>query len=92
MIRALVVQLLQAVAMATAGILGVILAVADPAVVVLGGPWGTHPRLIDAVRASVRTLGRGPAVRAARILHEPSLTGARAEALEQLRLAIIATR
>jgi predicted NBD/HSP70 family sugar kinase len=85
-------QLLRTVAMATAGVLGAILAVADPEVVVLGGPWGTHPRLIDAVRECVATLGRGPSVRAAQILQEPSLAGARAAALEQLRSAIVSTR
>jgi predicted NBD/HSP70 family sugar kinase/predicted transcriptional regulator len=74
------------IAVAVAGAVSALVALADPAVVLLGGPWG--PAILDAVRA-VPTPRPVP-LAAATITHEPALAGARAAALEQLRDAVIA--
>ena len=65
-------------------------ALADPAAVVVGGPWGSHPVVVDAIAAAVDRLPRPVPVRAARLTVEPSLAGARGEALDRLRAEIVA--
>ena len=75
---------------AVAGVLSAAVALADPAVVVIGGPWGRDPRLLEAIRAAFAHAPRHVPVEAAAIDAEPALTGARAAALQQLRDAIVA--
>jgi predicted NBD/HSP70 family sugar kinase len=77
---------------AIAGLLSAAIALADPAVVLLGGPWGRHPNVLAAVARAFAQAPRHVPVRAATIDHEPSLAGARVAALAQLRDAIVAAR
>lgn len=83
---------LEAIAVAVAGVLAATVALADPALVVLGGPWGSHPPVLEAVRAAFGGHPRHVPVRPATVTAEPSLSGARTHALESLRAAIIAAR
>jgi predicted NBD/HSP70 family sugar kinase len=79
-------------ARAIAGLLSATVALADPAVVLLGGPWGRDPNVLAAVAREFAQAPRPVPVQAAAIDHEPSLAGARDAALQQLRDAVVATR
>ncbi|MEU7874465.1 ROK family transcriptional regulator [Dactylosporangium sp. NPDC049140] len=78
----------RAVGLAVAGVVAAIVALADPGLVVVGGPWG--PALLGAVRAAVAELPRTVPVEAAVLRREPALTGARRDALDRLRDALVA--
>ncbi|WP_326999739.1 ROK family transcriptional regulator [Dactylosporangium sp. NBC_01737] len=91
-VPALLAADLDTVARAVAGVLAAVVALADPALVVLGGPWGSDPAVLAAVSAAFGALPRHVPVRAPACTGEPSLTGARTHALATLRAAIIATR
>ena len=75
---------------AIAGVLAAVVALADPEIVVVGGPWGSHPVLLDLIAATTARLPRHARVRAAGLTAEPSLAGVRLEALSRLRSAILA--
>jgi predicted NBD/HSP70 family sugar kinase len=77
---------------AIAGLLSAAVALADPAVVLLGGPWGQHPAVLAAVAREFARAPRHVPVHAASVDDEPSLAGARAAALQRLRDAIVAAR
>ena len=79
-------------ARAIAGLLSATVALADPAVVLLGGPWGRHPKVLAAVAREFAKAPRHVPVEAAAVEDEPSLSGARTAALEQLRDAVVAAR
>ena len=76
-------------ARAVCGVLSAAVALADPEVVLLGGPWGASVR--DAVAQEFARAPRHVPVEAAGADDEPALAGARATALEQLRDAVVAT-
>lgn len=76
---------LTAVARAVSGVINAMVALLDPSTVVLAGSWGTHPRLVDAVRATVEAGARPVTIETAREPTAASLAGARAAALERLR-------
>ncbi|WP_406067887.1 ROK family transcriptional regulator [Micromonospora sp. NBC_01638] len=80
----------QALGQAVSGVLAAIVALTDPRLVLIGGPWGSHPAILDAVTTAFTRMPRHVEVRPARLTEEPSLAGARAEALDRLRSAIIA--
>ncbi|MGW0231555.1 ROK family transcriptional regulator [Actinopolymorpha singaporensis] len=75
---------------ALGGTLVAIAALADPETVIVGGPWGTHPAVLETINSAVGNLPRRLEIRAAQLTVEPSLTGARAEALTRLRKAVVA--
>ena len=75
---------------AVSGVLAAAVALTDPELVVLGGPWGAHPAMLEAVRAEFGAQPRHVPVRAAGVLDEPSLCGARSAALHELRAAVLA--
>jgi predicted NBD/HSP70 family sugar kinase len=75
---------------AIAGVVAAITAVTDPQIVILGGPWGSHPAIINTVATAVATMPRQVPVRAAQVTAEPALAGARADALHRLRNTIVA--
>jgi predicted NBD/HSP70 family sugar kinase len=81
---------LEPVARAVCGALSAAVALADPAVIVLGGPWGRH--VLPAVAREFARAPRHVPVEAAAVEHEPALTGARAAALRELRDAIVRLR
>jgi predicted NBD/HSP70 family sugar kinase len=76
-------------ARAIAGAVAALIALADPEVVVLGGSWGTHPALEQAIRTHLARLPRSVALRAAAVHDQPALAGARQRAIHQLRASII---
>ncbi|HEY4603469.1 MAG TPA: ROK family transcriptional regulator [Blastococcus sp.] len=79
-----------ALAEAIGGVVAALVALSDPAAVVLGGTWGNHPALFPAVAAELAGLPRHVAVLGAQVTAEPSLTGARDQALRELRAVILA--
>jgi predicted NBD/HSP70 family sugar kinase len=79
----------QVMAEAVSGVLAALVALVDPGLVVIGGSWGRHPVIIDAVSAAFGRLPRHVPVRAAELTDQPSLAGARSDALSRLRSAIV---
>jgi predicted NBD/HSP70 family sugar kinase len=78
-----------ALARAVSGVLCAAVALSDPELVVLGGLWGSHPAMLEAVREDLGAQPRSVPVRAAAVLDQPSLRGARASALQALRAAVL---
>ena len=78
-----------ALARAVAGVLSAVVALTDPAVVLVGGPWGRHPSVLAAVAREFADAPRHVPVEAAAVTDEPALAAARETALQQLRDAII---
>jgi predicted NBD/HSP70 family sugar kinase len=79
-------------ARAVAGALSAVVALTDPAVVLVGGSWGRHPSVLAAVAREFAHAPRSVGVEAAAVTDEPVLAAARAAALEQLRDAIVTAR
>jgi predicted NBD/HSP70 family sugar kinase len=77
-----------ALARAICDVLAALVALSDPALVIIGGTWGSDPEILTAIKARSRDLPRSMATDTPSVGYEPSLTGARTEALEQLRTAI----
>ena len=75
---------------AVSGVLAAVVALSDPELIIIGGSWGAHPLILDAITTAFAPMPRHVAVRAAKLSAEPSLTGARTDALNRLRLAIVA--
>ena len=82
----------QAVAAAIAGVLAAAVAFTDPEVIVIGGSWGIHPTVIEAVSAAFSEHPRHVPVRAATVMDDAPLTGARNHAVKQLRALITGYR
>jgi predicted NBD/HSP70 family sugar kinase len=74
---------------AIGGVLAALVAIADPAVIIAGGPWGSHLAVGEVIAGAAARLPRPVPVRTAEVTTEPSLAGARADALLRLRAAII---
>jgi predicted NBD/HSP70 family sugar kinase len=81
----------QALGQAISGVLAAAVALADPEVVIIGGSWGTHPVILETIREATGRLPRHVPVRPAEVTVEPSLAGARTDALRRLRSGILAT-
>jgi predicted NBD/HSP70 family sugar kinase len=79
-----------ALGQAVSGVLAAVVALCDPELIVIGGSWGVHPLVLGAITTAFTRMPRHVAVRAARLSAEPSLTGARTDALHRLRSAIVA--
>jgi predicted NBD/HSP70 family sugar kinase len=77
-------------ARAVSGVLAAAVALADPEVVLLGGPWGRDPAVLAAITEEFARAPRHVPVEAASVDDEPALTGARDTALRQLRDVIVA--
>ncbi|WP_307830970.1 ROK family transcriptional regulator [Nucisporomicrobium flavum] len=80
----------EALGRALGGVIAALVALADPAAVVVGGPWGGNEAILDAVRAGFAGGPRKVAIRAAATTALPALTGARLDAASRLRAAIVA--
>jgi predicted NBD/HSP70 family sugar kinase len=74
--------------MAVGGVVSAAVALTDPAVVVIGGTWGTGEAVLGAVRGACDRLARPVALRPARVTENAPLAGARAQAVRDLRSAI----
>ena len=79
----------ETVGRAVAGALSGVVALTDPALVLVGGPWGRHPSVLAAVAREFADAPLHVPVEAAVVTVEPSLTAARETALEQLREAVV---
>jgi predicted NBD/HSP70 family sugar kinase len=78
-----------ALARAVAGALSAVVALTDPAVVLVGGPWGRQPSVLALVAHEFADAPRSVPVQAAAVNDEPALAAARETALQQLRDAVI---
>lgn len=74
-------------ARAVGGVIAAIVALADPARVVVGGSWG--PALVADIRAAVAGMPRAVPVEPASGGRDADLAGARQDALHRLRAAIV---
>lgn len=74
---------------AVADVVAGLIAFCDPAFVVLAGPWGSHPALHRAVDVAVGRRPRRVELRPPRAGTDPSLTGARTDAVARLRSTIL---
>ena len=83
-------RLRTALAEAICGVLAALVVLADPRLVVIGGTWGTHPAVLEAIAGEFGRLPRHVPLRVARVTTEPSLAGARRQAVHDLRAAILA--
>lgn len=73
---------------AVTGVLAALTALVDPQTVVFGGPVGGHPAFVEAIRERQTGTPREVAVRAAAVVAEPAITGARTHALDALRVGL----
>jgi predicted NBD/HSP70 family sugar kinase len=80
----------RALGQAVSGALAAVVALTDPQLVIIGGSWGSHPAIIDAIAAGTARLPWPVPVRGAELTQEPSLAGARLDALSRLRSHIVA--
>jgi len=80
-----------ALGQAVSGALAAIVALTDPELVIIGGSWGGHPAILGAIAAGTAGLPWPVPVRGAELTGNPSLAGARIDALSRLRSDIIAT-
>lgn len=80
----------EALGEATAGVIGALVALADPRVVVIGGEWGTQPAVLESVTTAVARHPREVSLRAARVGDEPALAGARQQARDQFQAVVLA--
>jgi predicted NBD/HSP70 family sugar kinase len=79
-----------ALGQAVSGVLAAIVALADPGLVIIGGSWGRHPAVMEAVSSAFARLPRHVPVRAAGLTDQASLAGARSDTVGRLRSAIVA--
>ncbi len=73
---------------AVAGVISAAVALTDPAVVIIGGTWGTEPLILEAVRAACEGLARPVEIRPAMVTGNAPLAGARERAVRELQSAI----
>jgi predicted NBD/HSP70 family sugar kinase len=83
-------DLRRALGQAISGVLAAIVALADPGLVVVGGCWGRHPVVLEVISSAFAGLTRQVPVRPAALTDQPSLAGARSDAVRRLRSAIVA--
>ena len=80
----------QALGQAISGVLAAIVALTDPGLVIIGGSWGRHPVVMETISSAFARLPRHVPVGAAELTDQPSLAGARSDAVRRLRSAIVA--
>ena len=78
----------EVLATAVSGVVSAAVTLTDPAVVVVGGPWGTNPVILEAVQAAVGRLYRPVTLRPVLVTENAPLAGARTRAIHDLRSAI----
>ncbi|UQA92073.1 ROK family transcriptional regulator [Streptomyces halobius] len=81
-------QTCTALARAIGGVLAAAVSLADPQMIVIGGEWGGHPRMVTAIDDHFSHTPRPVPVTAA-ALASPELAGARTRAVEELRSLIV---
>ena len=75
---------------AVGGVLAAVIALTDPELIIIGGSWGSSPLILETITADTARLPRSVPVRGAELTGNPSLAGARIDALSRLRSDIIA--
>jgi predicted NBD/HSP70 family sugar kinase len=90
LLRAVETTAVEVLSRAVCGVLSAAVSLTDPEVVLVGGSWGRHPAVLEAIAGAFARAPRHVPVEAATVDDEPALTGAREAALEQLRDAIVA--
>jgi predicted NBD/HSP70 family sugar kinase len=75
---------------AVSGVLAAVVALTDPGLIIIGGSWGRHPGILETITSGAARLPRTVPVQGAALTDNPSLAGARTDALSRLREAIIA--
>ena len=75
---------------AISGVVAAVIALTDPELVIIGGSWGSSPVILETIAADTARLPRAVPVRGAELTGNPSLAGARIDALSRLRSDIIA--
>ena len=75
---------------AVGGVLAAVVALTDPELIIIGGSWGSSPVILETIIADTARLPRAVPVRGAELTGNPSLAGARIDALSRLRSDIIA--
>jgi predicted NBD/HSP70 family sugar kinase len=78
-----------ALGQAVSGVLAAVVALTDPELIIIGGAWGNCPVILEAIAACTAHLPRTVPVRGAELTDNPSLDGARIDALSRLRSDII---
>jgi hypothetical protein len=82
-------KVLGALAVAISGVLSSVIALCDPELIVLGGPWGGRPAVVDAVRGAAVGLRQPVEVQAAVVTGHAPLSGARTAAIRALGDSIV---
>lgn len=80
-----------AIAVAVCGVLVTFVALTDPEVIIIGGPWG-RPELITAVAERLARQPRGVALRSSALISDAALTAARSWAVHDLQSELLSTR
>ena len=80
----------QILSQAVSAVLAAFVALTDPQLIIMGGSWGSHPVILEAIAAAAARLPRPVPIQAAALTDEPALIGARADALSRLRSGIVA--
>jgi len=75
---------------AVSGVIAAVVALTDPAAIVIGGRWGGDPGILEAIRDGFSQGPRHVPIRAAAVTGEAPLAGARRYAVARLRAAIVA--
>ena len=83
------ITVLDTLARAIGSVLSSVVALCDPELVVLGGPWGCRPAVVDAVRAAAVGLRQPIDVRPALVTEQAPLSGARTAAIRALGDSIV---
>ena len=78
-----------ALSQAVGGVLAAISALSDPELIIIGGSWGSRPVILETIAADTARPGRTVPIRGAALTDNPSLAGARIDALCRLRSDII---
>jgi predicted NBD/HSP70 family sugar kinase len=80
----------QTLSQAVSGVLPAAVALTDPELILVGGSWGSHPVILEAIAGAAARLPRPIPIQAAALTDDPGLTGARTDALSRLRSGIVA--
>ena len=80
----------QILSQAVSAVLAAFVALTDPQLIIVGGSWGSHPVILEAIAAAAARLPRPVPIQAAALTDEPALIGARTDALSRLRSGIVA--
>ena len=80
---------LDVLADAVSGVLMAAVAFSDPQLIVLGGSWARLPTFVEALQSRTASWPRSVPVQVSSLLDRPELEGARKQAVEMLRSAIV---